>query len=183
MVCIVRNGAEDEHPPLQQTSEVYPKKMATNPPRRKNSIRLPGYDYSQPGGYYVTICTHNRAHLFGKINNGQMILNTLGSTVQQCWQGIPTRYPHAILDAYIIMPNHLHGIIELTYEDLPGHRHTLSEIVRGFKAQATYRINEHRKTPGGPIWQRGFFDHIIRTNDNWERIRNYIADNPGSKSN
>ncbi|MFC1960408.1 transposase [Chloroflexota bacterium] len=133
--------------------------------KRKSTIRLPGYDYAQPGGYYVTICTHDRGHLFGKIINRQMILNTYGHIVQHCWQDIPNHYPHAILDAYIIMPNHVHGIIELTSEDSPGHRHTLSEIMRGFKTYSARRINEQRALSAVPVWQRSFFDHIIRTND------------------
>jgi putative transposase len=79
----------------------------------RRSIRLPGYDYAQSGGYFITICTHERRHLFGKISNKEMIVNDYGQIVNQCWLEIPQHFPHASLDAFVIMPNHLHGIVVL----------------------------------------------------------------------
>ncbi len=79
----------------------------------RRSIRLPGYDYAQSGAYFITICTHERRHLFGKIANKEMILNEYGQIVTQCWLEIPQHFPHTSLDAFVIMPNHLHGIVVL----------------------------------------------------------------------
>jgi putative transposase len=79
----------------------------------RRSIRLPRYDYAQSGGYFITICTHERRHLFGKISNKEMIVNDYGQIVNQCWLEIPQHFPHASLDAFVIMPNHLHGIVVL----------------------------------------------------------------------
>ncbi|GAB4531582.1 MAG: hypothetical protein Kow0063_11050 [Anaerolineae bacterium] len=77
----------------------------------RRSIRLKGYDYTQPGAYFVTMCTHNRAYLFGAVVDGEMRLNALGEVARQCWLAIPDHLPHATLDEFVIMPNHVHGII------------------------------------------------------------------------
>jgi putative transposase len=77
----------------------------------RRSIRLKDYDYSQDGAYFVTICVHNRESLFGKIANEKMILNDVGKIAEQCWCEIPQHYPNVILDKYIVMPNHVHGIL------------------------------------------------------------------------
>ncbi len=80
----------------------------------RKSIRLQGYDYSQAGAYFITICTHNRLSLFGEIINGEMFLNAAGMTAQQCWQAIPAHFPATELGEFVIMPNHVHGIIHIT---------------------------------------------------------------------
>jgi len=86
--------------------------MKYNPDiHHRRSIRLQGYDYSSPGAYFVTMCTHNRECLFGEIANGKMRLNELGKIASQCWLAIPDHFPHARLGAFVIMPNHVHGII------------------------------------------------------------------------
>ena len=85
-------------------------------PQRK-SPRLQGYDYSQSGAYFITICTHNRAHLFGKIVDGKMILNGMGHIARSCWMEIPTHYTNIELDLHVVMPNHVHGII-LIHDDI-----------------------------------------------------------------
>ena len=77
----------------------------------RRSIRLKEYDYTQPGAYFITICTHDRAGLFGEIVDGEMRLNDCGRVAEQCWLDIPSHFPHAELDAFVIMPNHVHGIL------------------------------------------------------------------------
>jgi putative transposase len=85
-----------------------------SPQHHRRTIRLQGYDYSQVGAYFITICTHNRECLFGTITDGEMILNEYGRIVQQCWLEIPDHFPHAELDGFMVMPNHVHGIVVIT---------------------------------------------------------------------
>jgi len=169
--------------------------------RNRRSIRLKGHDYSQAGLYFVTICTENRQHLFGEIVNGKMGLNEYGNIVQQCWQEIPTHYPDTILHEFIVMPNHIHGIIQIincktivgveNFRPLhdvkrtsvgaenfpPLHQHpnckprTIGAMVRGFKIGTTKQL-------GKSIWQRNYHEHIIRNNHSHEYIANYIVNNP-----
>ena len=154
---------------------------------RRKQIRLKDYDYSQPRGYFVTVCTKNRRPLFGEIRAESMYLNRDGQYAQSCWQAIPDHYPQVQLDEFIIMPNHVHGIIViLDVVDTVGARpaspqqknNTLGDIVGSFKSAVTKRYNESRKASGASIWQRGFYDHIIRGDNSLERIREYIATNP-----
>jgi putative transposase len=157
---------------------------------RKSSPRLKGFDYSQPGGYFVPICTAQRVCLFGEIIEGQMVLNPLGEIVLHAWMTLPTHYSHVKLDEIIVMPNHIHGIVMLLEDrrdrfrnlSLRGlhqqKRHGLSEIIRGFKTWSARRINQIQNTPGTPVWQRSFYDHIIRDDDDLNRIRSYIIENP-----
>ena len=152
----------------------------------RRSIRLRGYDYSQSGAYYITTCTHNRRCLFGKIADGEMRLNDVGQLVQRVWDGLPEHYPHVELDAFVMMPNHVHGIVVLTGTGLKPTptaatrpmRQGLPEIIRAFKTFSARRINDFRHTPGTPVWQRNYYEHIIRNEDALNRIRQYIADNP-----
>ena len=160
----------------------------------RKSIRLRGYDYSRAGAYFVTICTHNRTPLFGDIVNGEMRLDDAGQLVQRTWEGLPRHYSHAELDAFVIMPNHIHGIIVLTptpvgegFKPAPtamttpapaATRHSLAEIIRGFKTFSARGFNELRSTPGIPLWQRNYYEHIIRNDAALDRIRQYIMDNP-----
>jgi REP element-mobilizing transposase RayT len=160
--------------------------------RRKNPLRLPGYDYAAAGAYFVTICTHERAHLFGTVTDDAMVLNTLGHVIETCWDDLPNHYHHIALDAFVVMPNHVHGIIIIsddgvgegfkpsptTNQPAPTKRHDLPEIVRGFKTFSARWINALRATPGMPVWQRGYHDHIIRDPPDLDRLRAYIATNP-----
>jgi putative transposase len=168
--------------------------------RHKNhrrSIRLKGYDYTQAGAYFVTICTKDRACLFGDVADGVMRLNQMGHIVRQCWLAIPNHVPHVLLDEFVVMPNHVHGIIVImpthdvgaTYasplqnDDTPTRPRgpqprSVASIVGSFKSAAAKRINEQRGTPGAPIWQRNYYEHIIRDDESLNLIRNYIADNP-----
>ncbi|ORJ59296.1 transposase [Geothermobacter hydrogeniphilus] len=161
----------------------------------RRSIRLRGYDYSRPGAYFVTICAQNRECLFGDVVDGVMVLNDFGRVVKDCWHGLPTHYCHVALDESVIMPNHFHGIIILMPIDpipvgaglKPARtesartdikRHGLSEIVRGFKTFSARYINEIRNAPGVKLWQRNYWERVVRDEDELNRIREYIRTNP-----
>ncbi|WP_245971562.1 transposase [Calidithermus terrae] len=164
----------------------------------RRSIRLKGYDYAQAGAYFVTICTRDRACLFGEVVDGEMRLNDAGRIARQCWLDIPNHFPHAELDQSVIMPNHVHGIIVLVNPSVGAthasplrpvasplrnrargpQRQSISAIVGSFKSAVTKHINEHRGTPSMPVWQRNYYEHIIRDDSSLQRIRGYIAANP-----
>ncbi|MDR3365715.1 MAG: transposase [Prevotellaceae bacterium] len=188
----------------------------------RHSIRLKGYDYSQEGLYFITICCQGRICRFGKIKDGKMILNDAGNIAQQCWLDIPQHFPHAELHEYVVMPNHIHGIVELTetvavdecrgekffaHDDGRGEKffapknecgekcgdecgkkyegekffapttrprgasRTIGSIIRGFKIGVTKQL-------GGSIWQRNYYEHIIRNEQAHQNISDYIIHNP-----
>jgi REP element-mobilizing transposase RayT len=144
---------------------------------------LKGYDYSQPGGYYVTIVTQNRECLFGDIVDGKMILNEYGLIVETVWNDLPNHYNHIKLNEYVIMPNHVHGIVIINdvgagFKPAPTIKHGLPEIIRGFKTFSARRINKYRNTPGQKLWQRNYWEHVIRDENELNRIREYIMNNP-----
>lgn len=143
----------------------------------RRSIRLQGYDYSQAGAYYVTIVAWRREYVFGEVVNAEMQLNKFGQIVQYAWYDLPKHYPHAELDSFCIMPNHVHAIIVLN--DNPAiKRHPLSEVVRAFKSFSARRINSLRNSQGIPVWQRNYYEHIIRNHEDFLSKSNYILDNP-----
>ena len=157
----------------------------------RRSIRLKGYDYTQAGAYFVTICTQGRECLFGQVVEGKMRVNPFGEIVVWAWNDLPNHNPHVELDAFVVMPNHVHGIV-LIVDDLVGagsepaptmamvttRRHGLPEIVRQFKTFSARRINALRGTPGATVWQRNYYEHIIRNDHSLQRIREYITTNP-----
>jgi len=154
----------------------------------RKSTRLPHYDYSSPGYYFVTVCTYNHQCIFGEVINEKMILNKLGDVVQNCWDAIPSHIPDTKLDAFKIMPNHIHGIIFITdvgvmhasplrNQSGPKPR-SLGSIVGSFKSACTNRINRIRNTPGNPVWQRNYYERVIRDEDELNQIREYIVHNP-----
>lgn len=143
----------------------------------RRSIRLQGYDYSQAGAYYVTIVVQGRACLLGEIVNGEMQLSRFGQIVQYVLFDLSKHYPHAELDVFCIMPNHVHVILVLNHNVLVK-RHPLSEIIRGFKSFSAKRINVLRQTVGVPVWQRNYYEHIIRDAKDYEMKSNYILSNP-----
>lgn len=154
---------------------------------RRRSPRLRGYDYTQEGAYFVTICTHNRIHLFGEIANNQMQLNQLGMIAATCWDEIPKHFPQVELDAAVIMPNHVHGIIVIVDRPHPLHddannkvsgRISLSTVVAAFKAGVTRQIRRQFPDIDTPIWQGRFHDHIIRSPKSLDTIRAYVLNNP-----
>jgi putative transposase len=149
--------------------------MPDAPHPRRHSLRLPAYDYSQAGAYFITVCTHDRVMLFGDVIDCDVRLNETGMIVQQTWDGLPMHYPDIDLDAFVVMPNHVHGIIILA--DQPDQQRALPEIVRGFKTFSARRANE-RAGKRGVLWQRGYYEHVIRNEKALDRIRAYIANNP-----
>ncbi len=174
--------------------------MAQFDPRfhHRRSIRLPGYDYTREGAYAVTMVTQGREERFGEIMDGVMRLNQIGRIVDEAWHDLPNHYPHVELDVFCIMPNHVHAIIILK-DDVgagngvgaglrpaptpaptpsPTQRHPLSEIVRAFKSFSARRINAARGTRGIPVWQRNYYEHVIRDNDDYLAQTNYIHNNP-----
>ncbi len=143
----------------------------------RRSIRLRGYDYSGPGTYYVTICTHGKQHLFGEVVDGEMCRSELGEKVDSHWRDLPRHYPEARLDAFVLMPNHIHGLIEIVRAGFKTRPRDLSEIVRGFKTWSARRINEFRRTPGTRVWQRNYYEHIVRDPHELAVIHEYISTN------
>ncbi len=146
----------------------------------RHSIRLPGYDYSQAGAYFVTIVSHNRLRLFGNIVNKEMKLNHYGEIVRHAWYDLPHHYRYLQLGAFVVMPNHVHGILILTDQFKSPSRHGIPEIVRAFKTFSARRINHLRKMQGSPVWHRNYYEHIIRNNQELERITYYIENNPAN---
>ena len=137
---------------------------------RRKSIRLPGFDYSQAGAYFVTICSEQRRCMFGDISDFRLEANKVGLLVAACWLRLGNDYPFITLDTWVLIPNHLHAIIWLG-SDNPSQK-PLSQIVAAFKAMSTSHV---RKSFSNNIklWQRGFFEHIIRNYDDLFRIREY----------
>jgi putative transposase len=174
----------------------------------RRSIRLKGYDYSQAGFYFITIDTKDRVCLFGKIvmvENFQpsMVLNNAGKIADEGWLEIPIHFPNAVLHEHIVMPNHIHGIIELiksgSHNDSESNNgvqifeprrnqfqkiipHSIGSIVRGYKIGVTkwFRNNtvEVQNFEPQPIWQRNYYEHIIRDEKSFQRISDYIINNP-----
>jgi putative transposase len=164
----------------------------------RRSIRLQGYDYSQPGAYFVTIVAYQRECLFGEIVDGEMKLDQCGKIVSRAWHDLPHHYPHIELGAFCIMPNHVHAIIILIDDGTGGStelteassrywqtrpyktmkRHGLPEIIRAFKSFSAKRINKLRHTPGIPVWQRNYYEHVIRNEREMDHISRYIESNP-----
>lgn len=170
----------------------------------RRSTRLFGYDYSRPGYYFVTICTHDKECYFGGIEKSKVVLNKMGTIVEKKWQDILVHFPGVELDEMIIMPNHLHGIIIILdhrrggvvppFGIVPPHegvkalgaitaplpkKKTLGQIIAWFKYESTKEINGAiTDNLEMKIWQRNFFERIVRNEDELNRTRNYIATNP-----
>lgn len=165
-----------------------------NPDKHKRrSIRLKGYDYSREGLYFITICCQNRAHYFGEIINEEMQLNEIGEIAQKCWRDIPNHFKNVLLHTFVVMPNHIHGIIEIVtpvganqhlpddnrakdISPLRGTSNTIGSIVRGFKIGVTKWVRSN--TNIHQIWQRNYYEHIIRNEASYFRIHEYIENNP-----
>jgi putative transposase len=143
---------------------------------RRQSIRLNGYDYSKSGAYFITICTYEREYLFGDIIDGAMELNIFGDIARSHWQQLSHYHPNLITDESIVMPNHLHGIIIL--DSSIENTKSISEIIRGFKTFSSKAINKIRDVRGIPVWQRTYYDRIIRNELELDRVRQYIINNP-----
>jgi REP element-mobilizing transposase RayT len=174
----------------------------------RRSIRFKGYDYRLAGGYFVTICVRNGECILGEIVDDEMVLNSFGQIVDGEWRKGEEIREHVLLDVYQVMPNHFHGIVFLLNELEPDPRQTehssvwakhasplrnvdlelgpfmglkpgsLSAVIRGFKSASTRRVNKLRGISGVSIWQRNFWERIIRNERELEAIRRYILANP-----
>jgi len=169
----------------------------------RRSIRLKGYDYSKPGAYYITVCTQNRICLLGDVKDGKMILNKFGEAIIEKWYNIQKHFQFVRLDEFCTMPNHIHGILFIM-ESYVGAKHSkkniieepfqnasplhdrpkgtksgsLSSIMQNYISITTRKINQIRKTPGEKLWQRNFYERIIRDDNELNKIREYIIYNP-----
>jgi len=155
--------------------------------KSRRSIRLKGYDYSLPAAYFVTICSKEKGEVFGAIKDGQMELNQIGNLIRRCWLWLPEQYDYIKLDEWIVMQDHMHGIINMLEDCRCGSRtgptnkctrKSLGRLIGAFKTLSTKRINRVFMTPGMMIWQRNYYKHIIRNEAKLNQIRNYIVSNP-----
>jgi putative transposase len=165
----------------------------------RRSIRLKDYDYAQPGGYFVTIVTQSRKCLFGEIVEAEMRLNDAGRIIQTAWDDLPNHYANVEIDTFVVMPNHIHGIVVLVGAGprarpgadgqpqgvAPTIKTSLSlpDVVHRFKTLTTKQYIDGVKQYGwrhfaGRLWRRNYFEHVIRDDSSLNRIRQYILDNP-----
>jgi putative transposase len=152
----------------------------------RRSLRLKEYDYSSNGYYFVTICTQHREHIFGEIVNGGMALSEAGKIADVLWHKIFVKYDYVLMDEYVIMPNHMHGIMVIVGAGLPRpHENryvnrvpTIGQIIAFFKYQTTKEMNSLQGMPGNKIWQRNYYEHIIRCGAELKNARQYIIANP-----
>jgi len=182
--------------------------MKYNPDKHhRQSIRLKGYDYASAGAYFITICAYQRECLFGDIVDEIVNLNQIGLGIQNHWQDLPNRFPYMDLDAFVVMPNHLHGILWLCGDTARRDEASASErgtggrdlgtnasslhprgtqpksigaIIQNFKSISTRKINRMMGNVGRTIWQLNYYEHIIRNTESLQNIRQYIRNNPSS---
>jgi putative transposase len=167
--------------------------MPFNPDKhRRRSIRLPKYDYTQAGEYFITICSFDRSPIFGEIREQRLELNVFGDIVAQVWSGLPRLFSGLELDEFVVMPNHFHGILRLpgqsqqeNISQLVGspkgtQAASVGAIVQNFKSVSTRQINQIRRIPGGQVWQRNYYERIIPNNLARSQIQKYIVNNPRS---
>lgn len=170
------------------------KQFSNSGENRRRSIRLADYNYSLAGAYFITICIKDRRSILGDIKNGNVDLSPIGEIAHQFWKEIPDHFEYVELDAFIIMPNHLHGMIFLTsdcrgvqlntpemtaandYKSISPKQGTLSVIIPTFKAAVTTECRRGKCHFSG--WQRNYYEHIVRSEDELGRIREYIVNNP-----
>lgn len=166
--------------------------MPFNPDRhRRRSARLPGYDYTQTGAYFITICNVGRTCLFGRVEDDVMHTSDAGAAVAACWRVLPLHFHHIALDAFAVMPNHVHGIIVIRSDAtgagekvitqrrpadgaMPG---SIGAIIQNFKSVATRKVRQLSRYEGLPVWQRNHHEHIIRDDAALHALRHYIAEN------
>lgn len=167
----------------------------------RQSIRLRGYDYSQAGAYFITLCIENREYLLGDVVDGVMQLNDFGKVIVDSWLWLASRYVYVELDEYVVMPNHFHAVLVITDDgrntvgairESPVHiidggkggsrtaptKKTLGRLIGAFKTVSTKKINQLRNTPAMPLWQRNYFERVVRDENELRLIREYIVNNP-----
>ena len=162
-----------------------------DPKKQRRSIRLRHYDYSRAGAYFITVCTDGRELLFGEVIDDEVKLNALGRIAAEEWLKSAQVRTEIELDTWVVMPNHIHGIVMITDDRRKSDRsvapsgprpRSLGALMAGFKSAATKRINTMRGTPGASVWQRNYYEHVIRNESALNRIRQYITDNPAKWS-
>jgi len=161
--------------------------------RKRKSIRLPDYDYATPGAYLVTICSFGKKSVFGVVDGSSVVLSELGTLVERCWLELSLHFNNVELDTYIIMPDHIHGIlglycrgtacraqaVESFSSPVPN---SLPTIIRSFKSAVTRRARLLDGWDKAAIWQRGYHEHVIRKTEDINRVREYILNNPLRRS-
>ena len=193
-----QTGCTSQHQPVRYNPDIH----------HRRSIRLKGFDYSQAGAYFVTVCTQNRQYLFGEISENKIRLNDAGRMIRTIWEGLSNRFPSIALDQFVVMPNHVHGIIMLIdsihrrgescirpnphnrpnqgdHKDRPygTWAGTIGRIMQTFKSTTTHEYIIGVRQYGwfsfpGKLWQRNYYEHIIHNEAELNRTRQYICDNP-----
>ena len=148
----------------------------------RNSIRLKNYDYSKAGCYFITICTQNKLKLFGTVEKCNIVLNNAGQMVEKIWQELPNQFSNIQLHEFVIMPNHFHGIFEINKTINLGEKKTVSDIVGAFKSLTTNAFicgvkQNNWQAFEGKVWQRNFYEHIIRDRQDYLNTVDYILNN------
>jgi REP element-mobilizing transposase RayT len=171
--------------------------MPYDPQRHhRRSVRLKHFDYAGPGWYFVTICTWNRMTVPGAVDRGEVTLTEIGQVVREEWLRTPDLRPNVALDAFVIMPNHLHGIVaitrrfdepdgeiafESTHDELAPFSapvQSLGAVIHGFKAATTRRARSVLEPPDRPLWQRNYFEKVLRERNHLDQLREYMVANP-----
>lgn len=158
---------------------------------QRRSLRLKGYDYTSRGMYFVTICAWQRQELFGHLDKQRMYLNDAGHVVHREWLRSMEIRSEITIDEFVVMPNHIHGIVVIKNDMNTVGAHgraplqglyrpprSLGSLIAGFKSATTKQINVLRESPGLPVWQRNYYEHVIRHELELNRIREYVLDNP-----
>src|SRR3972149_7527027 len=153
-------------------------------PQRK-LLRLTEYDYSQNGCYFITICTHKKNQIFGKVIDGKVMLSTAGQIARDELVNVPSHYSMVTIDQFVVMPNHVHILLTIDHETEHANHieteraspfPTVSTIIGSYKSGVTNKI--HQVRPGLSVWQKSFYDHIIRDETDYLTVCEYIEDNP-----
>jgi REP element-mobilizing transposase RayT len=164
--------------------------MDKRPDRHRKNIRLEDYDTTSPGYYFVTIVSYKRKNIFGEIIDGEMNLNQAGKIVEQTWRDISKHFPNTSCEIFIVMPNHIHGIINIIDDEIVGARHasplrrngvkpkSIGAIIGSFKSAVTKQLHQTKTINQGKIWQRNYYEHIIRDEQDYQKIYEYIVNNP-----
>lgn len=150
---------------------------------RRHDIRLPEYDYLSPGTYFVTIVLKNRSHLFGAVGPEGVVLNPIGIMIQEIWRGLPEALPWIVLDEFVLMPDHLHGLLTLGSDPNVQERTSLGVATQRFKSISTLSYGKGVRGQNWPpyagkLWAQNYFERIVRNDREHTKFQNYIRDNP-----
>lgn len=147
------------------------------PPRpQRRPLRAPAYDYTASGAYFITIVTLDRAYFFGTIADDVFFPTPAGDAVSRVWQDLTSRFPTIEVDHFVVMPNHVHGLLWITDAPAP-QQVSLGTIVGAFKSLAAREVNLMLKRTGS-LWQRNYYERVVRSEAELNAIRRYIDENP-----